>query len=214
MIMDEFDDISKICVNFTSKYKNCLLFINLLHKLLLTDSSNIKQNINIYSNIIASRIGSQTFWKVSKKKLIPFDKSVEFVRSCTYVYMVGKNLYYHKKSTYCNEVKNKSNYDIGFFNIDEIKKDLKHEEIELAKLLIEAFEIQICLDFNINFEKSINFLKKEIKSKFYFDDDSRKNINKLIDLYDSLNIQKKQKGKKIYILQSNYFNLNSTEKIC
>ena len=76
-----------------------------------------------------------------------------FFRNCTYIYKFGKELYHHKKSSYCNEIEKKQvAYDIGFFEM-EINNDLKNEENEIAQIIIDTFELHICYDFSVNFEK-------------------------------------------------------------
>lgn len=150
---EEFENISKICEKFTFTYQNTILFVNLLHTItILENVSNIKENILTYSHNISSRIKSNTlFWNVSSNYDLLEKQSEVFVRNCTYIYILGKEFYSHKKSTYCNEYSNKINYDIGFFEKDEINKSLLTEEVNLAKLIIDTFELHICLDFTYNF---------------------------------------------------------------
>jgi len=122
--LEEFNIISNACKNFTLNYKNCILFINLLHQIDIKEKKDIENNIQIYSNIIGSKIVGKNFWKVTSiSNLLPKGHNI-FFRNCTYVYMLGKILYNQKKSTYSNEVKFPGKYDIGFFEMKEINHDL------------------------------------------------------------------------------------------
>lgn len=199
MSCEEFSKISKICENFTSKYENTILFVNLLHKINLTndvkEQEKINNLINLYSNDISSRReDNKTFWNISSYKSgLIIDQTNIYVRNCTYVYMKGKLLYYHKKSSYNYELLELINYDIGFFEEDIINKNLLDEEADLAQLISETFQIHICYDFSFNFEKRLNFLEKEKNNFLLFNENTLKNINKLLELYKSSNITKKKK---------------------
>ena len=192
MNFKEIQEISGGCKKFTSKYQNSLLFINLLHYIQILDNfENIKDNIRTYSNTIVSRNSKTFIWDVSSLNLLKEESSNMFIRNCTYIYMFGKELYSHKKSTYCNEYEDINNYDIGFFEKDEINKELLKQENELAQLIIDNFELHICFDFTFNFEEKLNFLEKNQNNNFYFDELSKNEVNKLLHFYNSQNIEKK-----------------------
>jgi hypothetical protein len=208
---EEFNCILEFCEKLTSNFKNCLLFVNLIHNIRLDNFKINEKNINIYLNPIGSKIGNKTFWRVSTKSNLLFEDSKNYIRNCTYVYMKGTQLYYHKKSSYFNEILNLQNYDIGFFEIDEINENLNEEEKEIAELLVDNFDIHICFDFQIDFENTIKILIKEKDNNFYFNNEYKNEVNELINFYNSLNIKKKT-NKKFCIIQSNYLELNSNEK--
>lgn len=213
MNLDLFNYTFDLCKKFTTIHENSLLFVNLLHTLKISNSNDLENNIKTYSNAIGSKIEGRIFWKPPNIiNLLP-NNLPQFFRNCTYVFMFGKELYYHKKSSYSNEISIKINYDIGFFEKDEINPNLKEDEIELAKLINNTFQLHICLDFKNDYEKSMKNLIEEKDNDFYFNDEYKNEVNKLIELYKSLKIIKnKNQGNKFYIIQSNYFNLNSTEK--
>ena len=208
---EEFNCILEFCEKLTLNFKNCLLFVNLIHNIRLDNFKINEKNINIYLNPIGSKIGNKTFWRVSTKSNLLFEDSKNYIRNCTYVYMKGTQLYYHKKSSYFNEILNLQNYDIGFFEIDEINENLNEEEKEIAELLVDNFDIHICFDFQIDFENTIKILIKEKDNNFYFNNEYKNEVNELINFYNSLNIKKKT-NKKFCIIQSNYLELNSNEK--
>jgi len=210
---EEFKNISNICQNFTSIYANTLLFVNLLHIIDTNDIKIIENNIKTYSNTIVSKIQGKIFWNVSSLDNLLPDFPKNYFRNCTYIYMFGKILYQHKKSSYFSEITTRMKYDIGFFEMNEINPNLNEEEKEITQLIIDTFQLHICLDFTNDFETKINNLIKEKDNDFYFTEENKNEVNKLIDLYQSLNLtpEKKQR-KKIFIIQSNYFDLNSTER--
>ena len=179
MNLNLFNYTINLCKKFTNNHQNSLLFVNLLHAIEINNFNDLEKNIKTYSNAIGSKIEGKIFWKPPSIINLLVDNSQIFFRNCTYVFMLGKELYYHKKSSYSSEILKKINYDIGFFEKYEINSNLKGEEIELAKLIINSFQLHICLDFKNDYERTMNSLIKEKNSDFYFNDEYKKGVNKL-----------------------------------
>ena len=164
---ENFELIIDLSKNLTKKYQNLVIIINLLHEIDPNsfDMNKYLSDCETYFTEISDK-ESNIIWNISSKKFERIFKknNNNYYSNETFVIMRNNILYKYKKSSYYEELKNKSdyNYIIGF-GTDEINNKLEDELFQIAKILSENISIEICYDLQNNIKsKSFDNIVEEI----------------------------------------------------
>ena len=195
---ENFELIIDLSKNLTKKYQNLVIIINLLHEIDPNsfDMNKYLSDCETYFTEISDK-ESNIIWNISSKKFERIFKknNNNYYSNETFVIMRNNILYKYKKSSYYEELKNKSdyNYIIGF-GTDEINNKLEDELFQIAKILSENISIEICYDLQNNIKsKSFDNIVEEIPGI--------KELKKLREKVENYN------KKQLIIIQSNTTNI-------